>query len=120
MPTFPVPENTAAFQAAFRFWRSRRLSLRAAAMLAEQGCASVADVLDKGRGHFANLPGVGPTMLATIGAAIGGWQRDAKRLERLIEEAVNSLSGDSVGSRVISHLLAAGYSIQRDMRGVRK
>lgn len=104
--------------ATFAFWKSRGLSNAAAAMLTNAGCASVSDVLSKGRGHFSAMPGCGPAMLRAIEVTIGGWQRQRPQLERLIERAVGQAAGagQPVGCAVIDALLEAGFSIQRDMQ----
>lgn len=104
--------------AIFAFWKSRGLSNAAAAMLTNAGCATVSDVRTKGRGHFATIPGCGPSMLRAIEVTIGGWQRNRPQLERLVQRAADraAAAGVPVGGAVIDALLEAGFSIHRDMQ----
>ena len=103
--------------ATFAFWRSRGLSNAAAAVVTNAGCATVSDVLAKGRAHFAAIPGCGPAMLRSIEVTIGGWQRQRPQLERLIQRAAEKAvaGGSPIGGAVIDALLEAGFSIQRDL-----
>jgi hypothetical protein len=116
----PLPAQARqSFPASFEAWRSAGLSVRASAVLALEGCSTVAQVAALGRAHFAGKPNVGVKTLNEL-AGLVGWPAKAGTPLDAVASAL-SLGLDPEEAReaaadALNALRRSGFSIIADKR----
>lgn len=97
-PSAKPSDSFTAFSARFHSWRDAGLSVRAAAVLANAGCNTVADVATLGRAYFVRCKNCGTKTLHEL-SRLAGWPPERATVVDAISAALSLAIHDPAEAR---------------------